>query len=450
MLENHPLLWHTRSIQLTVLAFLFWIIAFVSGYSMTDLEVLRVFSINRYYEKSGFYLFHIAIVIIVLAIWAFLFFKNNAFKAIYPIGRLYFQKTLLLLFIPFTLLTSLYIPFTKGLHVKTRGILSKEQLLTDFQTITLASAFLPVDGSNYSIGNKCYPGPFPLKRITFNKGTKKWSDEYLNIMVPSNKSERVKHRDYSYSDSNTTIVEARKMQFFRDTSYAIEKCHWATAISKIYKIDTNVIHLELNSIWNYSNSDFIELYSSFKDVANITNYRKTYAPEVHRISESKDWESISKIIDEAKFSLSRYGIDYHIDNKSIIRYLKEKNFRDLSKIINNYPFESTELRNRLDNEQMTFQDYENLSFIEKQEFFPLHHINLSALQTVYKNYSSACSSLLERNFLFLFFFLGFGLAFIAVYFQIVKPIAIFVVYTGLGSIVYPIGAIQFNFPKTLL
>ena len=41
LLENHPLIWHSKTIQLTIAGSVFWIISFLSGYGYVNLNLLK-------------------------------------------------------------------------------------------------------------------------------------------------------------------------------------------------------------------------------------------------------------------------------------------------------------------------------------------------------------------------------------------------------------------------
>ncbi len=422
LLENHPLLWHTRSIQLTVLGLLLWLLSFVSGYLALTLRDLKHHDVSDFYAETGFLLFHIAIVTVVLALWALAFYKNNAFKSFYPISKLYFHKMFFLLFIPFLLLVTLYYPFTRGAHVKTRNLLSKENLIKDYENLRMAEAFLPRSEYTYNIDHKVFPKPFPLENIEFKVADNEWDNTSLKVIVKSKDGSRDSVCAYDYSDSNTTIIENEQRQFYSLRFVKIDSCNDLSAISKMYKFDTLTDKLELNSIWNFDSGELVQdYYPLFKDGTVKTSY-KNYVPLIQSLANKKDWAAISKIINDAKKSLDRYEISYHLDTKQILRYLKEKNFTSLNKIIGDYPFDENDLHNSLRVANSSMEEYNSLRFTDKLEFYPTLHVKVNEIEQIYENYNKTYSSPYRKDDYYFFCFLALALTLVAVYFQIVKPI----------------------------
>ena len=59
LLENHPLIWHSKTIQLTIAGSVFWIISFLSGYGYVNLNLLKHQTSSTYYQESNFIFFQI-------------------------------------------------------------------------------------------------------------------------------------------------------------------------------------------------------------------------------------------------------------------------------------------------------------------------------------------------------------------------------------------------------
>lgn len=446
LLENHPLLWHTRAIQLLAAALLFWLISFAIGYSSLRLVQLSNYEVTSHYTVTGFNLFHIASAIIIVAIWAIYFYKNNAFKSLYPLTRFYFQKMFVLLFIPFLLLSAAYLPFTKGAFLKTQSLLSQTELMKDYKVIQLADAFIPTNKDNYSIGKKSYPKPFPLKSIYYNRKTMKWSDAYLDIFVQASDSTDEKTVDYNYSPDNTTRIGGSLFQFYSSKDYWATKCSRLHAIDRIYVFDPEKDHLQLNSIWNFSGSHIIDYLTPMMNDSPYLSYADNYAPTVHKLATARDWKGIQMAIDKLKNVLQKYGIDHQLDTPQLVRYLEEKDFLQLEKICGQHRFSELRLEDVLRNRQMTITDYNNLSFVERFEFEPTQHIDRYALQKLYSNYNRTLRSLESPNgyAAYLFFALAFTL--IVVYFQIIKPIP-FLLSAPVWGILFIIIGIWFSFFK---
>lgn len=153
LLENHPITWHSKFLQLLVAGIFCWIISFISGYLLFGLHELKHRQTKDFYTDSSFVSFHVIYCLIIICIWAIYYYKNNAIKSFYPLSKLYFVKLFSQLFIAFSLLVSAYYPFTYGTISRVKNELKINETEAKIAKLNLGSAFVLKNKSMYHIDN---------------------------------------------------------------------------------------------------------------------------------------------------------------------------------------------------------------------------------------------------------------------------------------------------------
>lgn len=423
LLENQPLLWHTRSIQLTLSGILLWLLSFVVGYVSLGLPYLRSSRIDSFYFNSNFIFLHVVALVVLFAFWAIYFYKNNAFKSYYPLNKFYFHKMHLLLFIPILLLISAYFPFTYGSFLKTRSLLDAKELAMDADKINEVAAFLPSSGNDYRLAQKNYPGPFPLEINEYSFVDKEWGNRYRKTFVADSLGNRI-IKDYIIDKKNTTEIEGKYYQFYKEENFRDKEdtCDSHIFITKFYAFDETKDFLRLNSIYNFSNSDLITRNFEFLFDYNLKEVRNDILPEVHKTVKLKDYSEIARKINVLKSVLEKYGIRHRLEPQKITSYLNKKNFNELSGIINSHESRSKILYDRLHQKSMTITDYNALPIDERLEFFSKQFVDESEIRSIFSNYNKSIHSVQLKTAWYPFLFIAVSLALFFIYFQIVKPI----------------------------
>lgn len=116
LLENHPNLWHVRLPLLVLSGLVLHIIAFVYGWMYLTPTVL-----TKYYTPfvdSYFILLQSILIIIVLFVWALLFFRNSALNLFYRANRFYSIKLFSIIAILFTWNLSSFLTFEWAVALK--------------------------------------------------------------------------------------------------------------------------------------------------------------------------------------------------------------------------------------------------------------------------------------------------------------------------------------------
>lgn len=441
ILENHPLLWHSRSIQLTVVASLFSVLAYFSAYFLIDMESLSD-SISNYYFKSNFVFFHAIFGVVVLALWAAYFFKNNALKSFYPLSRFYLQKLMLLLFIPFLILVSVYIPFTKGAQAKTMYLLHENELKKDIEIVNLASAFLPIDEEQYKLDQRVFPAPFPLESIEFNSINKTWNKTlFYNPEIKKNALVlNLESDEYEPIPSNSTWVNGVEYQFYKSKKVytTVDSCVNQDVVSAFYVFDSSRFQLAENSILNYSQlvldeepylnekleqRDYDRYNSYYPSYGEI--YRKKYAARVHQLVQEQNWEKIEQILVDFESVLNKYAIRSVLSPSLITAYIKEKKVENLRQIINPYldSRDYFEHRQAILNLDQFLSNYSKESLVPDLENELLFSFDNSGLSTVFSNFSSSKNDRWTNDLIVGFLFFALILVCIVLLFEFIPPIS---------------------------
>ncbi|MCB9202230.1 MAG: hypothetical protein H6604_04180 [Flavobacteriales bacterium] len=346
LLENYPISWHTKWIQLLCCGILIWLIAFISAYIYIDYDVLQGSSFYEYYFSSNFIFFHIVYLLIVVVVWGILFYRNNPIKHIYPLQKQYFFRVFLQLLVAFFFLISAYIPFNYGVQLKVNSILPEQEVIQNQNIINRAYPFLVDNSEAYSIIRRAYPKPFPLEEVSYDKNTKSWN--YIRdktMYIPNLQKQKyipydeINQFNPQYFEGNATIIEGNKYLFYAtenryESSDSCTSYLYVNDIPKLSEYD-----LQENSIYNFS-SILVDFTGNNYSLGYYTNdiddeyvqdsefYAKQYAKDVHSILDKKDKNQITQRIEAFKNVLSQYRVEHRINTKDVVNYIYDKDFGD--------------------------------------------------------------------------------------------------------------------------
>ena len=150
LLLKHPVLWNLRVVPAVIILVILNLLSFGFGY-ITEFIDFKEHENGYHYENNISFIFlTVAVSLLLLILWLVQYFKNNAFKAFYPVkpGQLYKEWILM-----FGLLFGmcLLIPaFFYGKEVKMRSYYSETELRKRAAILSEASFF--IEGS-YSFHN---------------------------------------------------------------------------------------------------------------------------------------------------------------------------------------------------------------------------------------------------------------------------------------------------------
>lgn len=343
MLENHPLTWHTKFVPLLVAGLVFWIISFISGYVMTDMEVLNSERISDYYADL-FIVFHAIFALVIVSLWAFYFYRNNALRSFYPLQRFYLTKVFLQLFIAFSLLLAAYYPFTYGVYRKTDTLLNFRTIQFDAQQLNRTYPFLSMENSDYSLTQRSYPAPFPLEHMAWDIAKETWEGNafYFDTVkihqkYVSREQKKGMPSYYHAKEADTAqmiYVDGVLTLFFKATQkYEDADSCYADAFIDHFVDVSGVPNLHRFSVYNFSDlliPDYGHILNTGKDI-----YSNQYAPAVHQQMD-QGGASIQQSIEAFKKICRRYKITCNMNSRLLSRYLILKNYQPYYTLVSGY------------------------------------------------------------------------------------------------------------------
>jgi hypothetical protein len=441
LLENHPLLWHSKAIQLTIISLLFWLISFILGYNLISLDILKSESIFSYYFESLYILFHIIFCIIVICIWAIYFYKNNAFKNLYPIQKGYFTKLFFLLFIPFTLLVSAYYPFTKGCVSKTRSYFDPNELKLEINKLNIANAFLINNPADYRIDYRVFPKPYPVENINFDKNKNNWNYEVSVIKDQQNNYKTFDPREYQEKFE----IEENNHKSIYFKSYQLDihgkKCDPKKVICKIYSKE-ELDKPKENEIINFSNILITNKKITDRYIYGGNYYQKeykaNYAPKVYDWVRNKKFSAIQNSIDEFNAICSKYTIDHQINAKHIVRFLKYKKFLNFkTSIVKSYEdrFSNYNKQDEINQiESVLKRKKETIRYMANQH---VYFYDKASLESIFINFKISEKSVFQEYSILIFAFISLFLVwlFICFEFTVIKSFLISIPVAGVIIII---------------
>ncbi len=450
LLENHPLLWHSKAIQLTIVSLFLWLISFILGYNLISLDILKSESIFNYYFESLFILFHIIFCIIVICIWAIYFYKHNAFKNLYPIQKGYFTKLFFLLFIPFTLLVSAYYPFTKGCITKTRSYFDPELLKLEINKLNIANAFLINDPADYKIDYRVFPTPYPIENIKYDKNNNDWNNEVSVIKDQQNNYKSFEPKDYQ--EKFEVDENGSKSIYFKSYQLDIKgkKCEPEKVICKVYSKDELDLPKE-NELINFSNllitNNKITDQYNFGGVLFQKEFKANYAPKIYDWVRNQKYSAIQNSIDEFNTICSKYTIDHQINAKHIVLFLKHKQFQNFkTSIVKSYEdrFSNYNKQDEINQiESVLKRKKETINYMANQH---VYFYDKASLESMLINFKTSDKSVFQEYNLLLFAYISFFLSWIFICFEftVIKSFLISIPVAGVMIILNSLIVIYTN------
>ncbi|MBI1837104.1 MAG: hypothetical protein HYR91_07545 [Flavobacteriia bacterium] len=454
LIENHPLTWHSKVIQLISVSILFSIISFIIGYNITDLNVLKNKNLLSYYFDSSFIFFHIIFCVIIISIWAIYFFKNNAFKNYYPLQKGYFTKLFFHIFIPILILISAYFPFTDGCYSKASTYFTEEELKSEINTINLANVFLIQDVDRYKLANRIYPKPYPIDEINFQKNENRWEKSSYSYVLKNNKT-------HNYTTFNPELYEEKSIQLNGDKKLFVskkykyideKKCLGKNIIYKVYsknELDNPTANAIQNfssiSITKKSEKNFFRFYDY--NEGNSNEYKSNYAPIIHNWVTNKKYNQIQNSIEGFKAICKKYEVGCNLNSKHILRFLIYKEFKNFRKPItktyeDNYSFYNPQDEINLI-ESMLSHKKETIRLMASQH---VYFYDKNELESVFFNLKNIHINLFSDYYLLPFLFIALFLTwlFICFEFTVIKSFLISIPIIGVLIILNSLTLIYFH------
>lgn len=474
LLEQYPLLWHSKAIQMWVIGIGVNIFSFLVGFGITDISIFKKFEISNYFFDSGYGYFFAILCLVIIVIWGLTYFKNNAIKKFYPSSDFYIAKLYLLIF-SVVLLFSLNIPsFYYGVQSKIKSIVSKEVMENEVNQINLAAPFLALSGSSdYLFDQRSFPKEYldlnyvNIRHLDSEKMfqtnlNSSYDNSYVaeaatavvdEATVSSNEntrnmySSKVNHSNFNgdrifkkIKDKSGNWVQIFNQDFYRygakhsyvdgDTiiiyryTSSLDSCNneiiWIDSFLEIKDLPDFKNH----SIENYQSSLISEnINSNESDINkksnfNFLDYDSAFTPIVHNWVKTNNKAKIIESLDSVQEICKKYNVEFFIITPELVSSWESNNYKTY-----NIDF--------LEN------SYETAKNKEKRNNKLPFYLNTDELKNVYDNIQAAYSSNFFKLNIEFFFIFALILAAIIVFFEFaeLKLFLISVVAANILSII---------------
>lgn len=142
LLLRYPLLWNMRIIPVLGIVLLLNIIYFVAGYLSGNIDFSEYNNIYRYDDTETIaVVFAVFTSILVLTGWLYFYFRNNAFKSFYPIGKNHLFAEWLLCMVICVANFAYSVSFFFGLDTGKKSYFSEAEFSRRIDIISMASVF---------------------------------------------------------------------------------------------------------------------------------------------------------------------------------------------------------------------------------------------------------------------------------------------------------------------
>lgn len=161
LIERYPTVWNTKLVWMLVISLTIHILSFFAGFlAYSNPVTLQGQYVTSEYFTNGTFLFHSILSVLLIVVWLYKMFQNNAFKNYYPLSRnqLFFQ------FIQYVIIiivsTSFYVSYMLGVQTFINTKYPDESFNKWQETANLGLAFLPQSPEKYALSNRKFPDEF--------------------------------------------------------------------------------------------------------------------------------------------------------------------------------------------------------------------------------------------------------------------------------------------------
>ena len=283
--------------------------------------------IDDYYFESVIVYLHVLLILSVLVFWGMAFFRNNALRKYYPLKKAYFLKLTFQLFIGFFLLVFSFRSFNSGLMVKTRSLLSKEELKKEIITLNQAMLFLPESKEDYEYTQQIYPQSFPGEDTYIHHyKDAEWEKEY-DLFLNKETYDPAEHPENtdSIGDDVYQFYRYRKEEVVTDCDYSSSK-----HILSFFKISERP-DFEEYGFYNYSGG-YMPLAVLDHPRATYYYYSETndflrYAPKLFGWIRNRENDSIKNLLSDFQKILDKHQILYYLNTSDLVDFFDSKDYK---------------------------------------------------------------------------------------------------------------------------
>lgn len=437
LVENQPLLWHSKLLQMLFIGILANIISFLIGYGITGIEFMKTSSLDSLFFESFYVLFYLIFCLVVFTLWALTYFKNNAIKHFYPTDRFYIFKLFSQITFFIFIFCLSYFSFTYGSQLKMKSMFSKTQIEDEANAINQAYPLFGFQSSDFDFQNRAYPIIYnDIRFINLDNNSSSIENEDIDYdeairvedaetqetildsaLAPISETDKriqINQRtDYTnlYILKSDTLKNLRineiekyggKIRIIDNNTYVGYFSHFTSDSCENYKqvidsfYDINLLtDLVDNHITNFSTQTISERKDS---TIHFKNYVTELAPVLNNwVTASQKDEMISAMF-QVKKLCSKYKVKNYINPEEIYKLWERNGFIIYDNSITAKNEYSSSIQNNDDNS------------------LPKYYIEFEQLESIYKNAQNAYSSIFKfKTFLILLVFSLVFAAFIVLF-----------------------------------
>lgn len=337
ILENHPLLWHSKFVPLMVVSAVLWLLSCVIGFLLVGPNDFVSGSVTQFYGEKNYVFFHLIALLMVLVVWAISFFKNNAVRNFYPISRSYLIRLFVLLFLPFSLLVSAYLPFTAGVNMRFKTLYSADEIQQDWSTLNYGAAFLLVKPSDYKLRMDDFgiPNLAYLSRPSDGGGATQFNEYFRND--PTAIYQETRDSSYRFDERDAalwpiSVIDGKAYWFF---TYVQKYEGPDSCRSQSFADSFITVNQDQQAHWfalTYFDTPLFRELSATRSQALIDTLKLALPLVVKKNDKSSVVQTVRRVEQLAR----KYGVGYAFDPELIANYLEAKKYIHLSERIFNY------------------------------------------------------------------------------------------------------------------
>ena len=277
LLESYPNIWNTKLVWMLSVALIIHVLFFILGFvSLTDPVSLHERSVDALFFRNGGMLLSLIISILMLVVWLIHLFRNNAFKAFYPIKRRDLFSQFLYFFIIIFFSTTYFYSYSFGVKSFIHITYSDDSVSQDVKLSNDTALFFSHHLEDYLIDKARYP------------------DFFYNHFCETNYGLIDKTKPY-YS------VFEKEFQFYSVKTIDVPKVQKGKSYKNYRTLDGYMRQIKLN--------DSTTRYYYKDSVVDASKYIKTLQPSYKNYSET----FYINYHDEKNLNQNSYYTNYNYD-----------------------------------------------------------------------------------------------------------------------------------------
>lgn len=155
LLTHYPLLWNTRVVWVLLTNLILHFLFFLGGLGSVTAKTLKdYYSIGRVGGES-LYIFSILCALLVVIVWCIFYLRNNAFKSFYRLSKFYLAKEFAIIFLVILTTISYAQSFEWGVKLRVRSITNEKEFVQETTAVNKGMVYVPVTKADYFLLNNC-------------------------------------------------------------------------------------------------------------------------------------------------------------------------------------------------------------------------------------------------------------------------------------------------------